>query len=238
MKASGFYRAAEAALDFLIPPLAALFLLAAAYVLFSVPAATGQQPAKFHGLAAVPDPIPPDGIRREEMANDGQPRYLLNGNPVDERTAFHAVASSDLFDDDSKLPWVTLVGPKAERDRVRADFNAAPLSEIPCRLKGYDPGAAPVADFPAGLIHLQAANGRLLFTADAYHGPAWLAKGLKGALAGYDPAKDPGPGEPYPKPTPPKVPDAKPGRTSVTVPIWAMYAFAVAIVFLIFRGKK
>lgn len=240
MKASEFVKRVDDATDRFLVPLGWALIVAMAALLVLVPPVSGGEPPRNYGLAALPDPIPPDGVRRDEMANDGRPRYLLNGDPVDERTAFHAMADSDLFADDSKLPWVTLVGPKAERDRIRADFKLPPLAGIPCRLKGYDPGAGPVKDFPPGLIHLQAPNGRPLFAADAYNGAAWLAAGLRDALAGYDASKDPGPGKPYPKPAPPPVPavPAAPPRRAVTLPAWAVYASVVVFVFLIFRGKK
>jgi hypothetical protein len=199
---------------------------------------------------------PPGGVSRDEMRPTGKDRFSVCGVPC-EVEAFRAAmaGAGPQLVDDSKYPYVYVIGSEADRDRVFKDFaDDFALVYLKVRLKGYPPGHPQVRDYPPGLIHLQAPNGRPLKSWASYDGPAKLAADLKTAIDAYDPAKDPGVGKPYPKPTPPAppappppkpdpkpddkpaAPDAPPAPAGpAQVPAWVYAALALAALYLLTR---
>ncbi len=207
---------------------------------------------------------PPGGVARNKFIGEGRNRYILSGREVEPPEALAAIeagGSGGDLTDDSTYPFLTVVGSEADRDRILKDArDTLVLSSLKLRWKAFPPGHKMVADFPAGLLHLQAPNGRPLGSLAAYDGPEKLAEWVKTRMAVYDPSKDPGPGKPYPwpKPAPPKTPDApvqpkppkKPGDDAdppdrpdcpcgpAGCPTWVKVAGAFVAALLLFLFRK
>lgn len=167
-----------------------------------------------------PAPVPAEFARRRNNfgmlytgpAPQGS-RYRLNGREVSREEAVAALEGRpptyqgpQSFPDDSAKLCLTVIGPKAERDRVLADLDSSPAlawAKGRYKVQGYDPDNWAVARYrfvTSGrpTIYLQEPGGRDLLRVDAYPGPAELsaklqeAEKLRSPDPNYDPAKDPG----------------------------------------------
>jgi hypothetical protein len=153
--------------------------------------------------------LPPTGVARERMTSDGTHKYTVNGKREDGETFFNALlsATGDNLVDDSGKYLLCVMGDVASCNKIRADFIGSELV-AKCNFKTYRPTHPVVSDFkPAGspTIVLQSPTGRVLWRQDNYEGGMnALAENASQIFAQYDPAKDPGPGKPFPWAAPPK----------------------------------
>jgi hypothetical protein len=181
------------------------------------------------------------GVDSARLAH-GDDRYLINGRQVTREDALRAVGSSNLADDSHK-PRLTVIGSEADRQRVLADFEAAPLAEWRPKLvlHAYAPDHWHVAK--AGFktdgkptIYLQRADGVVMHRQDDYSGGApVLAQAIRKADPNYDPAKDPNANKPTPAPG---APDWINGLLAkLPVPPWVAAAAIAAAGLYYFRDK-
>ncbi len=125
----------------------------------------------------------------------GQERYRLSGRIVSRDAALAALT------DDSQLPYLTVIGPPAQRQQVLADLDTNPELASwkgKLRVQGYDPSEWTVASSwgfvttGTPTIYLQTAAGKVLHRQDDYAGGACaLALALRKADPSYQPAVDP-----------------------------------------------
>jgi hypothetical protein len=172
------------------------------------------------GQAAAPVPSwQTSGVETDKIGR--RDKVTLNGHEIDRRRALEVLAKG--VPDDSKLPKLTVIGGKADRDRVTKDLETHPAL-APFRgkfaVQSYEPGDPMLKGlkFPDGSpsILIQRADraviGRNL--SGKYAGPEELAQALPGALRradpDYDPMKDPDLIKPVPVPVPIPVPAPSP----------------------------
>jgi len=179
--------------------------------------------------------IPPGGVRWDEIPDDGREHYSISGRPANRDTMFAAMGAGGdgKVPEDAAFPWVTVVGPDDVRAKVLKDFREnLYLIGLKVRVTAFPAGHRAVADFPPGVIHLQAPNGRLLFSLPTYPGPDKLGAAIATALDNYDASKDPGPGKPYPKLEPP-APTPAPNPLADPKSPWRAVAIGAGLVVLI-----
>ena len=133
------------------------------------------------------------GIDLARMPKHGMPVYRRNGVEISREDALNAVAKG-LPDDMNKL-WLTLIGPKADRDRVVAGLPADIRERV--KLNAYDPDHWAVAqgfvNTGKPTIYLQAPGnpgGEVLHRQDDFQG-AKDFEAIRKAVADYDSRKDP-----------------------------------------------
>jgi hypothetical protein len=121
--------------------------------------------------------------------------YQINGRPASRAEVVKEIASAGL-DDDSRKPWITVIGSPEEKARALEDLENDPEVGKVFRLKGYEPDHwALRCGFAAGgrpTIYVQDAGGKVLHRQDDYQGGmSALAEALRKTKQGYDPKKDP-----------------------------------------------
>lgn len=177
----------------------------------------------------------PTGVVKSELGKHGT-RYLISEKgvtrEVDRDKAIERlepyVRTGGELTDDSKKPRLTLIGPKADRERA--------LAELPAELKtkwlvqSYEPTDWAIKNYGfvttgTPTIYLQEPSGKVMFRQDAYEGPkTWDA--VRKADPTYDPNKDPN-GKPSPL-----IP------TSGSVPTWVWIVGGAALLYWLFKGQK
>jgi hypothetical protein len=177
--------------------------------------------------------LPPGGVDWDKVP--AGEHYSVSGRPADRRQAVAAIGA-DGVPDDAGLPYLVCIGSDSDRERFRRE--AAGLG-VPLRLKDYPAAWKGSTDYPPGLIHLQAPNGRPLLSWRENPGPDRLRVEVAAKLAEYNPTLDPGPGKPYPwpvKPTPPPAqPDAPPAGPS---PIHKCGPWCVAALLALYMLRR
>jgi hypothetical protein len=144
-------------------------------------------------------PIPPPVALHNGLAwRPRGERYYLDGRSVDASEAVGSLGGEGLADD-SGLPYLTLIGPAAERAKVEADLKTAPELAVfagKYRLQSYAPSdwAVTGVGFVASgtpTIYYQRADGKALHRQDEYRGAKALADVLRRADPNYKPEADP-----------------------------------------------
>lgn len=125
-------------------------------------------------------------------------QLTLNGVPITRRQAMLLIG--DGLPDDAQHPWITIIGPDAERKAILADLDTNPALapyKGRWRVQEYTPeqwplqGVGFVTEGKPVVIYLQASAGQVLHRQDCYKGPEQLALALRKADPAYDPKKDP-----------------------------------------------
>jgi hypothetical protein len=137
---------------------------------------------------------PPTGVVAEKVGQFGE-RYILNGKPVPKHEAIEAVVAGQLPDDAHKQR-LTIIGAKADRDRVLADLEHAELLRSDLVVQDYEPDAPLIRGLGfkgdgTPTIYLQAPSGKVLWRMDRYEGVEPLASAIRRARPDYDPNTDP-----------------------------------------------
>jgi hypothetical protein len=183
-------------------------------------------PGQFGAACEPPVELPGEQIGGLEWRPSGIERAELNGRTVAKRRVIEALSGFDGHEDgppdDSDKPWLTIIGQKADRDRVINDLETHPaLREIAAghRVQCYAPDYWAVQGFGfrtdgRPTIYVQDAAGRVLHRQDDYDGAEQLAGALR-RPGPYDPATDP---DRRKKPEP--KPDAKPAEPLPPVEQW------------------
>lgn len=149
--------------------------------------------------APVPCEVQNYGIDLEALKNYKGPAYSINGRKA---SRYDALAKLGSFTDDADRPFLTIIGPKDDCDRVRADIDNLPvLKQVRdnWRVQSYpadDMARAVIADdgFKTGghpTIYLQSPDGTVLHRQDNYQSAEQLAQAARRADPKYDPNKDP-----------------------------------------------
>lgn len=133
-------------------------------------------------------------------------RYTIDGQIVPKAQAYAALVEG--LEDDSHRLSLTVIGSKADCDRVLQDLQQPQFHEFAsrCVVQDYRPDDWPMrVGFQTSgnpTIYLQKPDGQVLARTDKYEGPQTL-EAVRKADPNYQPAKDP-------DPTKPKAPDASP----------------------------
>lgn len=124
-------------------------------------------------------------------------RYVVNGREVSQGEAHRAVG--DAIPDESKKLTVTLIGSKAERDKVAADLRTLdPATAARVNVWSVPPDHHSLKDTETGqvvgktdghpTVYVQAPDGKVLHRQDD---AVQAVEAVRKAVKGYDPAKDP-----------------------------------------------
>jgi hypothetical protein len=142
--------------------------------------------------------LPPDGVQWDQIGLPDSPIYRLNGKPCSKQEAYAAIEKSLV--DDSKLPWLVVIGSDEDRKKVLADLERD-AALIPFRDKLRVQAYPPTHWVPQSYgfktdgrptIYLQAPDGTVLHRQDDYEGgAAALAEAIRKADPNYRPANDP-----------------------------------------------
>ncbi len=146
----------------------------------------------------IPLPLRKPNFGVVENKINPRPTYRINGRNAD-RAEVHAALTGGL-PDDSGLSRLTLIGAKADCDRVAGDLANHPAL-APCRgkliVRSFAPDHWAVKDLGfktdgKPTLYCQTPNGLVLHRQDDYEGgPEALAEALRKADPAYDPNKDP-----------------------------------------------
>lgn len=127
-------------------------------------------------------------------------RYSINGMPVTKELAQQILGDEKRIPNDANSLRLTVIGPDAERRRVRDDLEKSPLLSAhqgKLAVQDYPPDHWAVAQagfFTGGkpTIYLQTPDGKVLHRQDDYDdGAEGLAAALRRANPNYDFKKDP-----------------------------------------------
>jgi hypothetical protein len=166
-------------------------------------------------------------------------RYTVNGSEVHKGEAFGLIGGGGQLADDSAKLRLTIIGPDAERAKVRQDLETAPaLAEFRDKLlvQDYPPEHWAVrCGFKTDghpTIYCQAPDGKVLHRQDSYTTAEDLAGALRKADPNYQPSKDPDKSKPDPKPAlpVPTLPEIDLGDVAQYLP-WALIGVLAVILW-------
>ncbi len=124
------------------------------------------------------------------------PKYEICGKKVCKQ---QAIAAASGLPDDAALPWITVIGPEAERKAALAALKADPEVMRHFRVKAYAPDAWQVQGVGfvttgKPTVYVQGPDGKVLYRQDHFVGGLDAIRGaLRKANPDYRPEADPGP---------------------------------------------